>query len=100
MEYMLGLPSTKRGNDFVFVVLDCFSNMVNFAACKKIIMVEETVKILFERVWVHIGIPETIISYQDSWFLNTFWSSLWSLLDTKAAKSIGFHPRRVSKSRL
>jgi hypothetical protein len=44
-------------------------------------------------VWVHFGIPYTIISDQDKKFLNTFWSSLWSLLDTKITKSIAFYPQ-------
>jgi hypothetical protein len=93
MDYMSGLPSTKRGNDCVFVVVDHFSKMVIMATCKKSITVEATAKIFFERVWVHFGIPQTIISYQDSQFLNTFWSSLWSLLDTKLTKSTSFHPQ-------
>jgi hypothetical protein len=44
-------------------------------------------------VWVHFGIPQTIISDRDNRFLNTFWSSLWSLLDTKLTKSTAFHPQ-------
>jgi hypothetical protein len=88
-----GLPSTKRGNDCVFVVVDHFSKMVILAACKKSITMEATAKLFFERVWVHFGIPQTIISDRDSQFLNTFWSSLWSLLDTKLTKSTAFHPQ-------
>jgi hypothetical protein len=34
MDYMLGLPSTKQGNDFVFVVVDHFSKMAILVACK------------------------------------------------------------------
>jgi hypothetical protein len=93
MDYMSGLPSTKRGNDCVFVVVDHFSKMVIMAACKKSITTEATAKLFFERVWVHFGIPQTIISDRDSRFLNTFWSSLWSLLDTKLTKSTAFHPQ-------
>jgi hypothetical protein len=93
MDYMSGLPSTKRGNDYVFVVVDRFSKMVILAACKKNITTEATAKIFFEHVWVHFGIPQTIVSDRDSWFLNTFWSSLWSLLDTKLTKSTTFHPQ-------
>jgi hypothetical protein len=93
MDYMLGLPSTKWGNDCVFVVVDRFSKMVILAACKKSITTEATAKIFFERVWVHFGIPQTIVSDQDSRFLITFWSSLWSLLDTKLTKSMTFHPQ-------
>jgi hypothetical protein len=35
MDYMSSLPSTKRGNDYVFVVVDRFSKMVIMVACKK-----------------------------------------------------------------
>jgi hypothetical protein len=48
MDYMSGLSSTKRGNDCVFVVVDCFSNMVILAACKKKITAEATSNIFFE----------------------------------------------------
>jgi hypothetical protein len=76
MDYMPGLPSTKRGNDCVFVVGDCFSKMAIMTTCKKNITAEATAKLFFERVWVHFGIPQTIVSDRDSRFLNTFWSSL------------------------
>jgi hypothetical protein len=62
MGYMLGLPSTKRGNDYVFVVVDRFSKMAILAAYKKNITTKSTTKIFFEQVSVHFGIPQTIIS--------------------------------------
>jgi hypothetical protein len=92
IDYMSGLPSTKRGNDFVFVVFDSFSKMDIMAAYKKSITTEVTAKLFFERVWVNFGIPQTIISDRNSRFLNTLWSILWSLLDTKLTKSISFQP--------
>jgi hypothetical protein len=97
MEYMSGLPSTKRGNDYVFVVVDHFSKMAILAACKNNIIIEATAKILFKRVSVHFRIPQTIVSYQNSWFLNTFWLSLQSLLDTKLIKSTAFYPHTNGK---
>jgi hypothetical protein len=50
MVYMSGLPSTKRGNDWVFLVVDRFSKMAILAACKKSITTEATAKLFFERV--------------------------------------------------
>jgi hypothetical protein len=48
MDYMLGLPSTKQGNDYVFVVVDRFSKMEILVACKKSITAEATAKLFFE----------------------------------------------------
>ena len=57
MDYMSGLPSTKHGNDCVFVVVDLFSKMAILIACKKRISTETTAKLFFEHVWVHFGLP-------------------------------------------
>jgi hypothetical protein len=76
MDYMSGLPSIERGNDFVFVVIDQLSKMAILAPYKKSIKVKATAKILFECVWVHFGLPQTIISGQDSRFLSKFLSIL------------------------
>ena len=72
MDYMSGLPSTKRGNDCVFVVVHWFSEMTILVAWKKSITTEATAKLFLERVWIHFGIPQTIVSDQDSLFLITF----------------------------
>ena len=91
MDYMSGLPSTKHGNDYVLVVVNKFSKMTIMAACKNNIIAEAIAKIFFEWVWVHFGIPQSIISDRDSRFLSAFWSSLWSMLDTNLTKSTAFH---------
>jgi hypothetical protein len=48
MDYMSGLPSTKRGNDYVFVVVDRFSKMAILVACKKSSTTEAMSKLFFE----------------------------------------------------
>jgi hypothetical protein len=68
-------------------------------ACKKSITTEATDKLFFERVWVHFGIPQSIISDRDNRFLSTFWSSLWSMLDTKLTKSMLSTPKLMAKQR-
>ena len=92
MDYMSVLPSTKHDNNCVFVVIDRSSKMAIMMAYKKNITAEATTKLFFERVWVHFGIPQSIISDRDSRFLSTFWSSLWLMLDTKLTKSTASHP--------
>jgi len=91
MDYMIGLPSTKHGNGCVFVVIDHFFKMVIFTPCKKAFIAKAISKLLFKQVWVHFGLPQSIISFWDINFLSTFWSNLWSLMDTKLTKSTAFH---------
>jgi hypothetical protein len=73
--------------------------MAILTAYKKNITMTNTAKLFFERVWVHFGIPQTIISDQNNRFLNTFWSSLWSLLDTKITKYISFHSQTEGQTK-
>ena len=46
--YMSGLPSTKHGNNCVFMVVDIFLKMAIMVACKKNITTEATGKLFFE----------------------------------------------------
>jgi hypothetical protein len=61
--------------------------------CKKQVTTEQTTHLFFQHVWVHFGLPTSIISDQDSHILGEFWSSLWRLMDTKLKRSIDFHPQ-------
>jgi len=91
MDYMLGLPFTKHGKDYFFVVIDRFLKMSIMLTSKKNITAEATAKLFLERLWVQFGIPQSIISDQDNRFVNKFWSILWSMLDTRLTKSTTFH---------
>ena len=93
MDFMSGIPSSRRGNDCIYVVVDRFSKMAIMVTCKKMISVEDTTKLLFEHVWLYLRLPKSIISDRDSRFLGNFWSSLWARMDTKLTKSTTFHPQ-------
>jgi hypothetical protein len=62
----MGLSSTNKGNDYVFVVVDHLYKMAIMVSCKMRITVETTAKNFFEQVWVHFGIPQTTVSDRDS----------------------------------
>ena len=93
MDFMSRLPSSRRGNYCIYVIVDRFSKMAIMVACKKMISAEETAKLFFEHVWVHFQLPKRIILDRDSRFLSNFWSSLWARMDTNLTKSTTFHPQ-------
>lgn len=62
MDFVGRLPISKKGHDYLYVVVDCFSKMCVLMPCKKHITTEETTKMFFQNVWVHFGLLTSIIS--------------------------------------
>jgi hypothetical protein len=93
MDFVGGLPMSKRGHDYLYVVVDRFINMFILMPFKNNITTEQTVNIFFQYVWVHFGLPTSIISNRDTRFLGDFWTSLWRMMDTKLKRRISFHPQ-------
>jgi hypothetical protein len=93
MDFVGVLPMTKGGHDYLYVVVDRFSKMCILIPCKKQIIVEKTANLFFHYVWVHFGLPTSIVSDRDNQFLGDFWTSLWRMMDTNLKRSTTLHPQ-------
>ena len=63
MDFVLRLPRSKRGRDYIFIVIDRFSKMSHFVACHKTDDATNVVDFFFKEIVRLHGVPRTIVSY-------------------------------------
>lgn len=98
MDFVRGLPMSRKGHDYLYVIVDRFSKMCILVPCKKQVIDEYTAFLFIHHIWVHFGLPKSIVLDQDSCFLVDFLTSLWIMMDTKKKRSMEFHPQTDGKT--
>jgi hypothetical protein len=72
IDFILGLPRSRKGRDSIFVVVNRFSKMTHFIVCHKTDDTTNIVDLFFREVIRLHGVPRNILFDQNVEFLSYF----------------------------
>ena len=82
MDFIVGLPTTNRGHDAIWVVVDRLTKMCRFIPTKTTVKTPELARLFVDNIYRLYGLPANIISDRDRKFDSHFWRAVFKRLDT------------------
>ncbi|WVZ80349.1 LOW QUALITY PROTEIN: hypothetical protein U9M48_027832 [Paspalum notatum var. saurae] len=93
MDFIVGLPRTQKGYDFIWVIFDRLTKSAHFLPIKTHYTVTTYAELYMSRIVSLHGVPQTITSEWGSLFVSHFWEQLQAALGTNLIRSSAYHPQ-------
>ncbi|CAN6477452.1 unnamed protein product [Victoria cruziana] len=92
MDFVMGLPRTRRQHDAIWVVVDRLSKSAYFLAIRANMSLEGLADLYIREIVRLHGVPRAIVSDRDPRFTSRFWKAFQNALGTKLKINLAFHP--------
>lgn len=93
MDFIIGLPKSKRNNDSVMVVVEKLSKIAHFIPVQSTYRAAQIANVFMQNIFKLHRLPKTIISNRDVKFTSAFWRTLFEGLGTQLNFSTEYHPQ-------
>ena len=93
MDFIVGLPTTARGHDSVWVVVDHLTKLYKFIPTKSTIKTPKLARLFVDQLYRLYGLPSNIVSDRDRKFNSHFWRAIFQRLGTHLNLSTADHPQ-------
>jgi hypothetical protein len=91
MDFIVGLPRTQKGYDFIWVIVDRVTKVAHFIPVNTTYKGSQLAELYMARIVCLHGVPKKIISDLGSRFTSRFCKSLYENMDTKLNFSLAYH---------
>ncbi|CAN6443139.1 unnamed protein product [Victoria cruziana] len=98
MDFVMGLPRTRRKHDAIWVRVDGLSKSAHFLAIRTSTPLESLAELYVSEIVRLHGIPRAIVSDRDPRFISRFWKAFQKTLGTQLNMSSAFHPQTDGQS--
>ena len=98
MDFIVDLPATSGGFDSILTVVDRFTKRAHFIPTTKTVSAVEVAWLFISHIYVHHGLPKSIISDRDPKFTSHFWPTVFKHLGTTLNLSTAYHPQTDGQS--
>ena len=93
MDFIDGLPRSKKGNDSIWVIVDRLTKTAHFIPVKSDRNAPKLAKIFMQEIVRLHGVPKSIVSDRDTIFSSKFWRSFQQAMGVELCMSTAYHPQ-------
>ena len=100
MDFITGLPTSQRGHDSIWVIVDRLIKVVHFLPMRTDYTTGQYAQLFIAEIVRLHRVPLNIVSDRDKIFMSRFWESFQEAMDTELRLSSAYHPQTDGQTEL